>query len=152
MQLRVIVAVEAFDGGFLDGPVHPLDLPVGPRMLNPSQAVFDAVFLADPTKDVMEGVSVRAAVGELDAVVGEHRVQGVWHRRDHIAQELRCCHLVSRRMQFSERELGRSVDGNEEIELALSRLHFGDVNVEIADGVALEPLPGGLVTLDIGQA
>lgn len=49
LQLCVIVVVEAFDSGFLDGPVHPLDLPVGPGMLNLGQAMFDAVLLADAT-------------------------------------------------------------------------------------------------------
>lgn len=41
-QLRVIVVMEAFDGRFFDGPVRPLDLPVGPRMFDLGQAVFDA--------------------------------------------------------------------------------------------------------------
>ena len=57
-QLRVIVIVEALDGGFLDGPVHPLDRPIGPRMFDFGQAVFDAMLLADSTKDVPEGVPV----------------------------------------------------------------------------------------------
>lgn len=57
-QLRVIVIVEALDGGFLDGPVHSLDLPIGPRMLDLGGAMFDTVFLADSTKDVLEGVPV----------------------------------------------------------------------------------------------
>ena len=89
-QLCVIVVMDAFDSGFLDGPVHALDLSVGPGMLDLRQAMFDAMRLADPSEDVLEGIPVGAAVGELDAVVGEHRMQGVRHCLDHVAQELRC--------------------------------------------------------------
>lgn len=48
-------------------------------------------------------------------------------------------------------EFARLVDGNSKIELALSGSHFGDVNVEIADGIELELLPGRLVAFNIGQ-
>lgn len=73
-QLHMIVIAEALDRGFLDGPVHPLDLPIGPRMFDLGQAVFDAILLADPTEDMLERVPVTATIGELDAVVGKYRV------------------------------------------------------------------------------
>jgi hypothetical protein len=44
--------------------------------------------------------------------------------------------------ELSDRELGGAVDGDEEIELALRRLHLGDVDVEEADRIGLE-LPLG---------
>ena len=47
------VIEEAFDGDFLDGPVHPLDLSVGPGMVGLGQTVADAM-----TKtDAIEGMS-----------------------------------------------------------------------------------------------
>ena len=61
-QLCVIVVMEAFDDGFLDGPVHALDLRVGPGMLDLGQAMFDAMRLADPSEDVLEGVPDLAPV------------------------------------------------------------------------------------------
>lgn len=54
-------------------------------------------------------------------------------------------------MEFSECELGCSVDGHEEVELALSCLHFGNVDMEIANGVALEPLLDRFIALHLGQ-
>ena len=36
-----------FDGGVLDGAVHPLDLPVGPRMVEFREAMVDAVMVVD---------------------------------------------------------------------------------------------------------
>ena len=49
-------------------------------------------------------------------------------------------------------ELACSIDGHEEIELAFSRLHLGDVDVEVADRVALEFLPALLLAVDTWQA
>jgi hypothetical protein len=42
--------------------------------------------------------------------------------------------------QLDEGELGRVVNGHEEIELAFGRLHLGSVQVEVTDRVALELL------------
>ncbi len=152
MQLCVVVVVEAFDSGFLDGPIHPLDLPVGPGMLDLGQAVSDAVFFADTTEEMHEGIAVGTAVGELDAVIRQNRMQGVGHRLDHIAQELRCNQLGGRGMEFGERKLGRPVDGHEQIELALGRLHLCDVDVEVANRIVLELLFGRFVALDVWQS
>jgi hypothetical protein len=44
--LTMAVVGGAFDGGLLDGPVHPLDLAVGPGMVDPGEAVLDAVLAA----------------------------------------------------------------------------------------------------------
>ena len=49
-------------------------------------------------------------------------------------------------------ELTRAVDADKEIELSLCRLDFSDINMEEADGVALELLALRLVPLDFRQA
>jgi len=46
LELLVAVVMVSFDGGFLDGPVHPFDLPVGPGMSHPCKPVLDAVLAA----------------------------------------------------------------------------------------------------------
>ena len=46
LELVVAVVLVPFDGGFLDGPVHALNLPVPPRMVGLGQAMPDAVFAA----------------------------------------------------------------------------------------------------------
>ena len=38
-ELIVVVVVEALDGCVLDGPVHALDLTVGPWMVEPGEAM-----------------------------------------------------------------------------------------------------------------
>ena len=55
-------------------------------------------------------------------------------------------------MEFDIGELAGAIDGDEEIELAFGGLHLGDVDMEVADRVALELLLGRLVALDLGQA
>jgi hypothetical protein len=46
-QLVVALVVEAFDGGLLDGPVHPLDLAVGSWVVRFGEPVLDVVGRAD---------------------------------------------------------------------------------------------------------
>ena len=43
-------------------------------------------------------------------------------------------------MQFSERELGSAINGNEEIKLTLCCLHLSDVDMKVTNRVALEAL------------
>ena len=54
-------------------------------------------------------------------------------------------------MQLDEGELGGAVDGDEQVELAFFGPHLGDVDVEVADRVALELLLRRLVALDLRQ-
>ena len=61
-------------------------------------------------------------------------------------------HLAGLGMEFGEGELGGAVDGNEEVELAFGRLHLGDVEMEVADRIALELLLARLVAVNLGQA
>jgi len=45
-ELLMCLVVEAFDGGFLQSPIHALDLPIGPGMLWFGVAMLDGVLLA----------------------------------------------------------------------------------------------------------
>jgi hypothetical protein len=66
----------------------------------------------------------------LDSIVGEHDLDPVGHTGDKGLQEgARGLH-IGLADELSDRELGSSIDGDEEIELALRGLHFGDVDVE----------------------
>ena len=60
LELVVVLVVVAFDGGFLDGPVHPLDLPIRPRMVGFGQAMLDAVLVANAVEQVHAVLSRRA--------------------------------------------------------------------------------------------
>jgi hypothetical protein len=91
-ELFVRVIEEAFDGGFLDGPVHPFDLSVGPGMVGLGQTVADAM----TTTDAIEGMSTPSCrkpstvfrqIGELDSVVGEHGVNAIWNGFDEYFEE-----------------------------------------------------------------
>ena len=86
-ELVVAIVVETFDGCVLDGAVHPLDLPIGPGMVDAGEAVLDAMLLASHGEHVGHvpgrgpvGVTWREA--KLDAVVGEHGVDPVRHGGD----------------------------------------------------------------------
>ena len=81
----------------------------------------------------------------MGSVVGEDGVDRVGDGGDQAAQEVSrgaTRHLL---MQFDEGELRGSVDGDEEIELALGGSNLRDVDMEIADRIGLElPLGRGL--------
>lgn len=148
----MIVVMEALDGGLFDGSVHPCDLSISPGMLHFSEPMLDAVIVADPVEDVLEGGPIRGAVGEPDTIVGQDRVNGVRHRHDEIAQELGRVHLASFGIEFCECEFGRSINRHKQIELTLGGLHLRNVDVEIADRIAFELLLRQLVAFHIWQA
>src|ERR1700722_5835399 len=91
-------------------------------------------------------------IGEVDAVVGQHRMDLVGYRLDEGAQEVGCGARDCFDVQRSEGELAGAVDGDEEVELAFGGLHFGDVDMEEADGIGFESLPDRLVSLDLGES
>src|SRR5208282_5743856 len=45
-ELLMPIVMVAFDGGFLDRPIHSLHLAICPRMLDLGQTVRNAIFLA----------------------------------------------------------------------------------------------------------
>src|SRR4051812_20610464 len=75
---------------------------------------------------------------ELDAIIGEHRMDFVGNGFDQGDQEGRCGNTIGFFGKLDEGELRSSVDRHEEVELSLGGLHFGDVDVEEADRIRLE--------------
>ncbi len=65
-ELMVSVVVMASDGRLFEGAVHPLHLPIGPRMIELGQAMLDAVVPAD----AIEGMAPQPGGGPL-AVPGQ---------------------------------------------------------------------------------
>ncbi len=147
--------MEALNGGLLDGAVHPLDLAVGPWMVRLGELVFDVVGLADYVEAHLArpgGVAVAGLLGELDAIIGQNRMDPVGYGFEQVFEELPCCSPVSLVDQLGDRELAGAVDRDEQIELAFGSLHLGNIHVEEADRVTFEALTLGLVPLDVGQA
>ena len=79
-------------------------------------------------------------------------MEGVWHCHDQIVQELGRNHFAGLGMELGKSELGGSVNGHKQIELAFGCLHLDNVNVKVADWVALELLLGRLVALNLWQS
>lgn len=130
--------------------------------------MFDAICPADQIKPYLaerHAVTVSRLPCELDAIVhcpagyfrrkcperGENGVDLVWHRLKQMLQKLPGRFAVGFLNQLRNRELAGSVNGNKEIWLAFLRSHLSNIDMEIADGVALELLALWLVTFDAGQ-
>jgi hypothetical protein len=115
------------------------------------QPVLDPVLAADPVEDVPAVPDVLLARGEPHAVVGEHRVDAVGHRRDQAAQELRGLHLARAPHEAGEGELARAVGRHEQAQLALFGADLGEVDVEVAERVAREAFLLRLVAFGLRQ-
>src|SRR4051812_16417708 len=55
-------------------------------------------------------------------------------------------------VQLNEGILGGPVHGHEEVQLAFLGANLGNIDVEVADGIALERLLGGFVAGDLRQS
>ena len=74
------VVMEAFDGCFLDCPVHPFNLTVRPGMIGFRQTMFDPVGFADHVEahGTRPGrIAITGLVSELDPIVGQDGVDPV---------------------------------------------------------------------------
>ena len=151
-ELLMGLVMIALNGGLLERAVHPLDLsiPIRPGMVRLGEAVINAVLSAHAVEDMDTRELVLLAVGELDAVIGQHRMQLVGHGLDEIAEKLGCDHLGRSGMQFGVSELARAVDGHEQVELPLFGSNLGDVDVEVAQRIRPEGFFGAALLFYLG--
>jgi hypothetical protein len=148
-KLVMTIVMVAFDGGVLDGAVHPLDLAVGPRVVRLCQSVLDAVLAADLVEamdPVARGPSITIAweVGELDAIVSKNDVKALGHCFEQRFQERDRGRPIRLFMKLNKGELRGAIDPDIEVELALFSADLSDIDVEVADRYALNFCLAGL--------
>jgi hypothetical protein len=90
--LVVAVVMMAFDGGVLNGAVHPLDLTVGPGMIGFCEPMLDAVCEPDTIEqvDALPGDRGRGgfwAGRRTGCRCGQHGVDLVGHGLGHLARD-----------------------------------------------------------------
>lgn len=156
-ELVVTVVMIAFDGGFLDCPVHSFDLTVGPGVIGFGQSVFDAMCSACTIEHMHAqpcrgSIAARRQIAKLDAVVRQDGMNFVGDGLDQGLQESRSGMDVGAFLEVGESEFGCPINGNEELELAFGSLNLGNIDVKVADRVGFEFLLRRLVTVDIDQA
>ncbi len=146
------VVMEAFDGCFLDCPVHPLDLTVRPGMIGFRQTMFDPVSFADHVEahGARPGrIAVTGLISELDAVIGQNGMDPIRNDAQEIFEEFPGDFPIGFLNQLCDSEFAGPIDGDEDIQLAFSSLDLGNIDVKKADGSAFETLSFGLVSRDI---
>lgn len=118
-KLVMGLVVEALNRGFLDGPVHPFDLAIGPRVSRFGQAMIDVILGAGKFKGMSpEGFAAfhrplyvgrcRALIArcrEVCAVVGENGTHLVRNRLEKCSQKIGGNARRGFLMQFSKGEL-----------------------------------------------
>ncbi len=118
-------------------------------MIGLGEAVVDPVQKTDSVKRMAAKVgrgslAILRQIGELDAVVREHGMDPIRDSRDQRLEESRRSLHIGAFDQLHESELRSAVDGHKEIELAFGGAYLGQVDMEVADRIALELLPSGL--------
>jgi hypothetical protein len=119
------------------------------------QPMLDAICLTDHVEAHLPRiccVSVARLLGELDAVISQDRVNATWDGLEQMLEEFPRCLAICFIHELRDCKLAGPVNAYKEIELALHRLNFGDIDMKEADGVTLELLALRLITLDIRQA
>ena len=155
-KLVVAVVVVPFDGGFLDRAVHSLDLTIRPGVTDFGEAMFDAVFAASHVKNVRRiasgwAIGVARRKTELDAVVRQDRVYLVGNSGNQCDEEGSGGRAICSLNQPHEREFASAIDGDEQVEFAFRRPHFGYVDVKEAYRIGLELLLRRFVACNVGQ-
>ena len=64
---------------FLERTVHTFYLAIGPGVGGFGQSMIDTLLLTDTIKDMMKGIDIALAIGELATVSGSYRVDVVRH-------------------------------------------------------------------------
>ena len=155
MQLVMAVVVVSLDRRFLDGPVHALDLTIGPRVVWPGQSMLDPNCLADHVEAHLARicfVPVPGLLGELDAIVGQDRMNAIRDGLEQMFEEFPHDLAICLFHELRDSKFAGPVNAHKEIELSFHGLNLGDVDVKKADGGALELLPLWLVAFDVRQA
>lgn len=97
--------------------------------------------------DVVGRPPIAGRVGEVCAVVGEHDLDPVGNSTGESFEGVASHTAGCRLMQLDESELGRPVDGDEQVALAFLCSDFGNVDVEVADRVTFELGTLGLLVI-----
>src|SRR5690606_11166304 len=99
--------------------------------------------------DVLGRPAIAGRVSEVRAVIGEHRVDLVGHGGSESSEEIAGYSPGGLLVQLDERELAGAINGHQQVEAALLGADLGDVDVEVAERIALELAPVGCVALDL---
>lgn len=73
--------------------------------------------------------------GEVGAIIRQHGVDPVGYARNEFPQEVGGSAARGLFHQAGEGELGSAIHGDKEVELAFGRAHFGQIDMEVADGI-----------------
>ena len=74
-QVVMSLVVIIFHGGIFERTVHTFHLAIGPGLGGFGQPMVTTMLMTDAIKDMVKGVSIALPIGELDAIIGEHRVE-----------------------------------------------------------------------------
>jgi hypothetical protein len=119
------LVVIRFHRGVFARAVHACHLAMRPGMVGFGEPMVDARLLTDAIKDLLTGVDIALAVGEWDAVIGQHGMNLLGHGGDQVPEDLSRNHVVGWFMQLSSGHFAGPVNGDKSGERAFFRCPIG---------------------------
>lgn len=130
--------MKAANRRFLERTVHPLNLPVGPRMERLSQTMLNAMPMTYHVEPMWLVGFCSWALGELCAVICQHGMNPVRQLLKSVFEELGRLFPLRFTVQLGMGELRGSINRNEEVCLAFPSTDLADIHVQVTDRVLLE--------------
>lgn len=140
LQQAMRIIVIALDGCILNRAVHAFDLPIRPGMAYLREAMLDTVRLADPVERDGPVRFGTFPLGELNAVVGQHGMNGIGNGSNQVFQEIPGHHAGCLLVKLGIGILRGPVNGDKQVQFALFGLYFRYIDMEVANRVRPEAL------------
>ena len=86
LPLQVVLGfvVIPFHGGLFERTVHPFHVALGPGLVGGGHPLGHPTFMTDASKAWLQGIASALPLGELEAVLGEHRVDLLGYGSDQV--------------------------------------------------------------------
>ncbi len=132
----------ALDSGFLERAIEAFDLPIGPGVSRLGEAVLDAKLAVDTVETVAAREELMGLPGELDTVVRQDAMHFVGPLLKHPAQKLGGHDSLGLWGQLGKGYFAGAVNGDKQLLATFFGLHFGKVDVQVANRIVLKLLFG----------
>jgi hypothetical protein len=133
MRFQVVMSLVVIlvHGGVFARAVHAFHWAIRPGMVGCGEPMVDGIRMTDASKNMLKGLDITFAIGELDAVISQHRMTLIGHGGHQVPEALSRDHFVGFLMQLGIGQCAGSVDGDKEGELAFFRAPLRDVEMEV---------------------
>ena len=130
--------MKALNRGLFERTIHPFHLAVGPGVGRLGKALLNAPRVTELPHRMAACLQVMWQIPELNTVVRQQFMHFVRNLFQDPPQKVDGDSLGGLRVQLGKGQLAGAVNGHEQIPLAFCRLHLGEIEVQVAQGLVLK--------------